>query len=471
MGQLSPKPYKAHSWYRRAFWVAAVLLVLALVSILLSQISAHPWTARLTARLYNWLPPQAMSNTISAVGLAGTAFTWLVTNAERRVCGSRVAELVDWVYPRFFRLYFLLLVPHALVGLLAGRAGWFWPTLYSFAGMLLCIALLGRACYVFVVRADKRERYAFAYYTACLEAANDRKRIALNGPEGGSIPEEAGRLRGAEQEIKGILLNAADYTRALIWEEHRDVAGQTAKLWAAAFTPREEQGWQALLARYNRNEEDSVLQNTELSKEVWAALLPTDCPQECWADGLAPMLGYVDAQAEKCHSAYFPILLGLVQFLEVKSYGDPCRLVQEMTLLLRGRYDTLLAQHLACAGLMTLAVAWLDGATEGVAGALALAGKSLWEALSQPLKPRPRELREPEVLDGLLLYAEWSARRARGMSLNRYLIQVHRLFVDDTRRRNTYFDMKEHAYRCAMLICFLQQEDPEYAPPDRETQI
>lgn len=412
--------------------IATALLAAAVGSCVGYRWEATPQVAEAEAWLRTWIVPGAIGAMVGLVGLTGAAFAWLITNAERRVCGTRMGDLVDWVYPGFFRFYFLVFAPLSLLGVYAGHAGWVWTCLYAGMGVSLGMALLARACYVFVVQAGLRENWAFDYYRSELKDA-------------GSYVRKGARSAERRTRIEQILLNLADYARFLTLNNHRPAGKRLVELWMGAVrTSCFYRGGVDLCFDYLYGIPDGVLKGAELSQRIWDALLDQkDTPgqRRQILHGVLPHL-CMDGEADL--SAYIALLLGLLAHLEIATAGDACplaALARETAAVAEGQPEALrrdLGQALA----VFLAVAWLSGAPDALPAA-----DQAWAHFGPPPVPG-----ETEYAEALLLYAEWLARVRYKLPLDIYLFRLSGEPID-TMGGIAELDLEDTCYREAFLTC------------------
>lgn len=391
--------------YNAAYIFVELCCALAVLSLVLCAWPACEPAFFLESLLSPLFQPEGIVGVVSLVGLSGAAFAWLISRTEDRICGVRMSVLVEWVYPNFFSLYFVLFIGLAIFALFMGTARMFWPAFYAFWGALASFMLLCRGCYLFVVRADLRESRAFEYYGACL----------AHGGDGGV-------------SIRETLLNTADYTRLLLTKERRDATAKTAQLWLKAFPDNQNLPSVEQIADCVETE-DNLIRRSDLFCSAWAALLPKGIAEPQDVALVRSMLEHLDQYSwdngQKknifCRQA---ILLGLSQFLlEIGRKCDFWKATQICALITGMREGADAARELACAWLAMLCVEWAGDAPQ--------AGSALSEAAGFLLPVVEQYLiqggKEDKDLNGFLFHAHWIARRAKQVKPSAYLLEMSRL--------------------------------------------
>ena len=448
--------YRSNPWSGLCYfilqWLLIVLLLLSIISVFLSFFPSCQAVLDIASRLSMIFQPQALSSAIGAVGVTGIVFGWLIAHAEDRICGVRYVDLVEWTYPNFFLSYFLLFIPTTMVGIFAGKAELFWPTLFSFLGVICHIALLIRVCWVFVIWSDQREKKAFSYY---------RKQMGS---------EEKSEIHN-EQDIDKLLLKAADYTHMLIRKEHQvDKCNELLNLWVTGlniilaktrYSSENSLCWDDLMIKCCMDEHDGILQCIQLSRELWDALLEGESTPQARAEVIAPLLSVIDTVTEAY--ARISILLGLIQVL-LDEHIQLELAVEEIAKLLKYKQQMKVAKELTgglVAALMVHYIIEPEIAEEAIHRMYTLLRPQLGKLVEDLCDFRAASETNNFWTGRLLFYGEWVTRNMLHISLNHYLLQVSDYFVDKSLRQNPLFDLCCEGWHIEMMACLIHQMEKE----------
>lgn len=156
-------PISYHKFYMACRNIAWTLSAVCTLSLFLSSIPSPPWIKFLEQFLKVLFLPDAMAETVMLVGLPGVVVTVLISRMLDRVCGVQMSELVDDSYPYFFSFYFGAFMCLAIVGVLMGKAGFFWPTFYAFLGVLIAFAGLCCVCFALLIHSASQKDLILSY--------------------------------------------------------------------------------------------------------------------------------------------------------------------------------------------------------------------------------------------------------------------------------------------------------------------
>ena len=93
-------------FYLVCSWFIGIMLVLSAVSFVLCCVRRPDCVAWLEIGLRKLFPPAAMAAAAALAGLPGVIFSGLLSRMGDRVCGVRMADLIQERYPSFFSLCF-----------------------------------------------------------------------------------------------------------------------------------------------------------------------------------------------------------------------------------------------------------------------------------------------------------------------------------------------------------------------------
>lgn len=429
------------------FWCLACLLACAILSLLGSFIPARQEVAGLTALLGRFLSPQALSSVISAIGISGIAFGWFIVRAENRICGVRYVTLVEWLFPRFFRGYFFLYIPSALIGIFAGKRDMFWPVLYACLEMIFHTCLIISACFKFVVYSEQRERIAFAYYF-------DNLYTYSSASEGVN-----------SSDYQANLLMAAEYTHMLLQREHRrTLCVSMIRLWGASLWPGQDyllaqplhwtdatkECWQGEQACC---QSDTMVSRIEASHQVWTVLLENETTPERRAEIITALLSVL--QPTENPKVRLPILLGLTQFLlqcnhkAEDAVEELARLVQRQECMV---HEKELTGGLAAALMVYCCLPDTSWAEEGLQKLRIRLGPQIHALLQYRIRNRSAQ---DDTISCLFLYAECATRKFLHINLFRYLLWVNEWLYDPLWMPVSLFAMDKAGWQLDMLLYLL----------------
>ena len=100
------KDHSGRKVYRVFYIIAELSFVFSISSLALSFFPSWYGAAFLESFFLPLFRPDAMAAAVSLVGLPGAVFAWLISRIEDKICGIRISELINWVYPNFFVMYF-----------------------------------------------------------------------------------------------------------------------------------------------------------------------------------------------------------------------------------------------------------------------------------------------------------------------------------------------------------------------------
>lgn len=428
----------------RAF---SVLTILTILSLFLVLFPSYEWVATMASQLQRVIRSEAISTTISAIGVVGVAFGWLISRMEERIYNIRLADLVEAVYPRFFKSYVRKFILTALIGIYAGKADLFWPAFYAFLEVLVHFGFLIRVCYVFVIRSDYREQFAFSYYENEIVQANDR------------------------ESVQSVLLNTADYTHMLMRKQHRyGKAKALINLWDKGLVKliyrdgaasgqqigelREEEvlDWHMATERYWTKQRDSVMNGIALSRYVWQTFLRGENESCARIEIIAPVLSEI--RSDTRYMVRFCILIGLVQTLFGFHLGHEEGVVLEVRKLL-DQDQQVISQELTLILAISLLVYRLQDRKDAENALYQLYIHMQTEVEGVILTSKQKSKTDNEMQNMLMLYTEWSARELLRIDMVSYMLRIGDELVDDEMRKKLYFTVGEKGYHAKMLIYFL----------------
>ena len=382
-----------------------------MVTLPLSLFPALPAAAKINRILAPALGSVALGNLLHAIGITGVVFGWLITRAESRICGIAYTELVEWEFPWLFRGYFVVFLPSYLLGIYAsGHERLFWRTLFAFFEITCHVAVLIWACLKYVVNPLSRERAAFSYYHAQLKDTQ------------------------TSEQIRSILLNAAEYTHMLLRREHRSACcGQMLDLWIKSL--QRDPSWLSLTWEQAMEQPWSdakpqphtgMMQNFALSRRVWVALLEGETTSASRAEVVQPLLEHLAARLESIESLAaaeirIPILLGLTQHT-LCCHVQAADAVDELAVYANGTQNAAQQQDLVAglAGMLLVACCqW--GRSQGEDALLRLRTRCLPQLNTLLRAHRARCSNQTNLL---LLYAQWAAMLEEQISLVHYALWV-----------------------------------------------
>ena len=419
--------------YRFLCKAMKILLLLVILTLVLSYIPAFVWVQRMERFVSKCISPKALAAAASTAGISSTVITWLIARAEDKICGARIADLIDSEYPDFFGCCFSLFLVHTLCCIILGNGELFWPALYSGIAILLFMCLLIRICYIFAIRADIREDIAFKYYS-----------------------KECKRTSNTTVQRKAVLLHAAEYSRSSLIRDHnpstmehylslwKDVLSQLCKQNTATTSMQKD--------FYYRNQPDPTLEGAELSKEVWLTMMGIDAS---WPVQKQLILSSFESISDERYPAgpeRTALLIGLVSaMLEVCDSSK--KLIDRVQCLKTDGCPAWLFPELSCAMLMELLVIGMktfSGVSEDEYTAFHYAANELWPDIYIAIRKQKDE--HFSTLNDLLQYAEWAARREIHMPLNEYVFKVTDFF-SDSNSSERLVNMEDADYRIKMLAC------------------
>lgn len=334
-------------FYLVCSWFIGIMLVLSAVSFVLCCVRRPDCVAWLEIGLRKLFPPAAMAAAAALAGLPGVIFSGLLSRMGDRVCGVRMADLIQERYPSFFSLCFGFFIALSLMAALAGSADLFWPAFYAFLGVIAAVGWICWVCYVFLVKSNYQTDIAFSYYRKKL--MEFRKNSSKTGSD-------------RDWKLRRYLLNTAEYARTLLLQEHQDWLQETVQLWMDVFSDRSMPTWDE---NTYLTPDQSIFQDCSLAASAWAALLPDGLSVPHEAKILHSMLDCMDEDiSDESETRYIykreVLLLGLAQFLmEISPRGDKQE-VKRLCSLTYGRQDCPADQDLICACLMMRTVEWLE---------------------------------------------------------------------------------------------------------------
>lgn len=416
----------------------SALTILTALSLLLVLFPASKRVTEMAQQLQQIIRPEAISTTISAIGVAGVVFGWLISRMEDRIYGARLADLVEAIYPHFFRGYVRKFIFSALIGIYSGKANLFWPAFYAFWEVLLHLVLLIRVCYVFVIRSDYRENLAFFCYEKEIFRAKD------------------------ESSVRSVLLNTADYTHMLISREHRyGKLEKMVNLWECGLKKvicdnsalEGEQGispytremtWDRATEGYWKKKNDGMMKGIALSKCVWETFLRGESEAGTRVEIVAPLLRTI--RSDVCDPVQFCILIGLAQALFGFYMDHEEGVVLEMRKLLDDvRQDV--AQNLTLILTIILLIYRLQNRKD--------AEKALYRVYIHMRSEIDSIVLMNKADDVMMLYTEWSARELLRIDMVQYMLRISDELVDDEMRKRKFFNVGEKGYHLKMLVYFL----------------
>lgn len=420
----------------------------------------------------------AAGELIGAIGVGGVFVTMLTGAAEQRVCGVRTGELLNWLHTKFFLAYALLFLPLVLLGIYAGHANKGDAAIYAFFGVFLGLLLALWAFYELVLSANQREKLALQYYARqiCPGIAM-RLRTCLHKKSASDDLMERGDAHRA-------MLSVADYLRNQAEHYHRNVSAEMIRLWICScqvpfgedmnypdcstvngcglmkrpvglepdscrisrgkdgkdYFKLATDGGFPYPDNYLSNGHDCITDHSILARDVWAALLPGEVFIKQDLDlTIIRQLLYSLYQVSEPDKRRFIVLLGLLFCLEDKAEDDDALLIKWVDNITkegatpdRGSCTPREARHdLAWALLMIRVVAWIQNGTvakqrESIDRFCQHFGAEFYQYGTGCDDTCDRQ----ECT--LLWYAEWAARKRRGLYLNHYLMGISTMFGAET---------------------------------------
>lgn len=423
-------------------WFINIMLILAAISFALCYVQSPDCVARLENSLRKLFPPAAMAAAAALAGLPGVIFSGLLSRMGERVCGVKMADLIQDRYPSFFPFCFGFFIALSLMAALAGSADLFWPAFYAFLGVIVAVGWICRVCYVFLVKGDSQTEIAFSYYRKKLRESREKT---------------SGTGSDQDWKLRRYLLNTAKYARALLLQEHQDWLRETAQLWMEVFSDRSMPIW-------NENTyfapDDPIFQDCSLAASAWAALLPDGLGVPFEAQILHSMLDCIDEGiAGESETRYIykreVLLLGLAQFLMETSLRGDNQEVKRLCSLTYGRQDRPADQDLICACLMMRTVEWME-ANEPSVDDFACALYYLQPLLDKCLIAVDAWTARHSLAD-YLLCAESIICRIQCITPDEFLQRVREKLEGRQETHNMFIYLCQKEQRPELLSCLLQQ--------------
>ena len=448
-------------WY----WFTWAMLVFAVISFFLCLFQAPAWIVKVENGLGKLFPPSAMATVAELAGLPGVIFSGLLSRLGDRVCGVKMPDLIQAKYPRFFRLCFGSFIILCLVAALAGSNNLFWPTLYAFLGVLAAIGCICRVCYVFLIKSNRQEEFAFGYYRE--ELMDSRTCLA------GDMPDKAGAFQKGKSKdsnqdwrFRQTLINTAEYARTLLLQEHKDRLFEVGQMWMDVFSNQSMPEW----------DEDTyfapdhyIFQDCSLAASAWAALLPNGLKAPLEVKILHSMMDCLDAsvsnQNDNGRYVYHRgvLILGLAQFLMENAPRGDEQAIKQLCSLTYGRQEHPADQDLICACLMMRVVEWLENGPAAESD-LACAIYLLQPLIDQSLLSTQGWTKKPPLAE--FLYCAGSIiRHAHCMKLEDFFVYVQGKLERRTETYNMSVRLCRKVWSPELLSCLLQQISNRNAAP------
>lgn len=455
-------------------------------------------------------PVDAVGSVIGVIGIGSTFIAWLTSSAERLVCGIRTGELLNWAHHFFFVIYCFVFLPLAFLGIFSANSERWEATVYALLGVLVGLVFTLFVCFEFVLSAVWREKLALQHYykmvCPCIAVCWTRW--------GGHICKSARTHSPAiKEDVRRAMLSVADYSRNQAEVYHRNFSSNMVRLWInSCWLPFQAQSKLPDCGRLERptgtidlenfctswlqdgqsyfrinedwpvhyptayisDEQDYIVAHTLLDRDVWAQLLPTDklTPQELAITRQILYSLWKMKQDRRCTG----ILLGLLFRLEDTQPMD--QLIPKLDLITRSDASSdeennvpkEVRSELAWALLMICVVAWIQEGTDRdhhemldafcrhFSGELNECCEDLTHIKSdngwteEDVAETGAKLQRGDVI---LWYAEWAARKRRGLSLDRYLMGISTMF--DQGNAYAHFKLNEFSYRKEFLLGILCQ--------------
>lgn len=423
--------------YKVANVLIFTLSLLTLVSMVLSFKQSPVLIAKVARSLHGVLPPQGIGTIIGTIGLTGVVVGWLIARAEDHICGIRLAELVQSIYPHFFQYYFLLFMPVALIGIWASKIDFFWTTLYAFLEVLCHVCMLMRVCYVFVIRSDCRETLAFFYCKRVLQTLGESDKSS---------------------EIASILIKTADYTHMLLQKEHREDEGNhLIAFWLEglklSFNLEDTWSWDQAKEKYWNEKPDEIIKGITLSRNIWETVLQEEKDPRSRAKIISPLLNAL-SKSKSNSLTDCCILVGMIQKMFDIYLGHEADLVFELRSLYDEKHHEINKKLTLILATMLLVYRLQD--QEDAEKAL----KTMYTHMRNELLESIHTLRSNPYDDSagwLMLYAEWFMRHTLKMNMHYYMLMITDEFVDNNSRHNRLFVLDEVGYHFKMLVELLNR--------------
>lgn len=403
---------------------SAVLLFLSIASFILGFIPASKVIMNLTKMISIILPPKSMSSVISIIGLSGTAFTWLITRSEDKVCGIRLADIINEECPMFFHSYFFLFVPSIIAGTYFSANELIWPTINDLICILLYLFLYGLICYRFVILDKNRIEHAYKYIMKQIKT------------------KEAG---------EEYLLKAASYTRMLILQEHEFSSSK--KFWEIAFSVIKMdsyKNWAEVKRKYYTEELGAnVINNLNLAMSTWHELLDS-------AKLNADFLHITNSLLKEMTKPTEPVDLNIIQIFQVglllslkQLATSEADFIEKVHIILKSfKEERYLCKSLACSTLMIEAIDWIVDPNRN---------KENLEHCIERLSEFVLQISESDknALEQILLYAEVSSRWYVSLPLEKYLYRLSETDLNEAGNVVSLFDLQSCRYRLELLCCLI----------------
>lgn len=199
---------------------------LALSAALTIAFCRLPWLPDLVETMGTLWEIKALTSLVSAVGMTGVAFAWLVSAADREVLGVPIGRLIHFAYPGTYGFYCCVFLPQTALGIYAGNIGWSAAAVLSAMGVLLAVAHLLRVCYAILLNSEGREKLIYDYYD------DQVRKVSLEGS--GSLGKiavalQATALCAREQLLREYRFRGRELLRMWCWSAQSvaPVRGQT----------------------------------------------------------------------------------------------------------------------------------------------------------------------------------------------------------------------------------------------------
>ena len=445
------KDHSGRKVYRVFYIIAELSFVFSISSLALSFFPSWYGAAFLESFFLPLFRPDAMAAAVSLVGLPGAVFAWLISRIEDKICGIRISELINWVYPNFFVMYFSFFISLSVIAVLAGNEGLFWPSLHAFIGVLAVLVLLCIACYQFVIRSDIQEKFALDYFA--------------------NVISSAGCLDDKKREN---LLKLSDYSKKLFNQEHQNAAVNTVHLWLKAFKGERLPSIEDLPSLYFQKGYDSLILHSDYFRAAWSILLPGGLATSQDVTILCSILDKLDSNSEpirnnkvaKVSYGRCAILLGCAQYLIEESQRSRDWAVRQIYAIVYSRHSSPAIQELLCAYMTMLSIEWINGTPKALQS-MAFLSDNMQHIFDECLL-KDHGGKPGTPLSVFLFHAQWIARSSRQMTATALLIRISCLLRSKSLANGAFLDLTAPKDQKDLLIILLSLASSEGEKEKRE---
>ena len=427
--------------YRVFYIISELSFIFSVISLALSFFPSWYGAAFLESFFLPYFQPDAMAAVVSLVGLPGAVFTWLISRIEDRICGVRMSQLINWVYPNFFVMYFSFFITLSVIAVFTGNVGLFWPSFYAFIGVIAVLVLLCMVCYQFVIRSDIQEKFALDYFDKILSA----------------------KEYSDDEKCKN-LLKLSDYSKKLFTQEYQNAAFNTVRLWLNVFKEEHITNIEEISSAYFRdvtNEKVTLILHSEIFCAAWATLLPNGLATSQNITILCSILDALDAASKPIRGNNMTdvsygrcaILLGCAKFLIEKSQRSINCSVRRISALIYNRHNSPALQELLCAYLTMLSIEWICD-TSKIQRSMAFLADNMLPILNEcPIMDHEGAPGTPLTI--FLVCAQWIARRSRPLTAYDLLLKISCLLENRVLAGGSFLDLTNPKDQKDLLLILL----------------